>query len=191
MSIVTRTDRAGRERSRRGRHRVRLSRPGSWGGGPPARCCREQPYLAGRPTRRNVQLRPRRAAGVHVGRRQGRWKASPWERSSNCSVASCSTWARHRAWLAGDRLHVQTTATLDQALVCTGVQSDDPRAVAAFGQRITELAGRCRGVRCIGSPALCLAFVSRRRSCQCLPGGRLHLRVGCRRRLPVDHGGGR
>ena len=64
------------------------------------------------------------------------------------------------AWLAGDRLHVSTTATLDQALVCTGVQSDDPRAVAAFGQRITELAGRCRGVRCIGSPALCLAFVA-------------------------------
>lgn len=64
------------------------------------------------------------------------------------------------AWLAGDRLQVSTTATLDQALVCTGVQSDEPRAVADFGQRITELADRCRGVRCFGSPALCLAYVA-------------------------------
>ena len=64
------------------------------------------------------------------------------------------------AWLGDVRLQVSTTETLDQALVCTGVQSDDPRAVAAFGARITELAGRCRGVRCIGSPALCLAYVA-------------------------------
>jgi myo-inositol-1(or 4)-monophosphatase len=64
------------------------------------------------------------------------------------------------AWLGGDRLHVSATAMPEQALVCTGVQSDDPRAVAEFGQRITALAGRCRGVRCIGSPALCLAYVA-------------------------------
>jgi myo-inositol-1(or 4)-monophosphatase len=64
------------------------------------------------------------------------------------------------AWLADDRLQVSATTTLDQALVCTGVQSDDQRAVAAFGRRITGLASRCRGVRCIGSPALCLAYVA-------------------------------
>ena len=40
--------------------------------GGPRRRRREQPHLARRPARRHVQLRPRRAAGVHVGRRQGR-----------------------------------------------------------------------------------------------------------------------
>ena len=40
--------------------------------GGPRRRRREQPHLARRPTRRNVELRPRRAAGVHVGRRHGR-----------------------------------------------------------------------------------------------------------------------
>ena len=67
--------------------------------------------------------------------------------------------AAGRGW-PRDRLHVSTTATLDQALVCTGVQSDDEAAVAAFGRRIVELAGRCRAVRCLGSPALCLAYVA-------------------------------
>ena len=47
-----------------------------------------------------------------------------------------------------------------QALVCTGVQSDDPAAVAAFGRRIVDLSRHCRAVRCLGSPALCLAYVA-------------------------------
>ena len=64
------------------------------------------------------------------------------------------------AWLGGDRLQVSTTATLAQALVCTGVQSDSPTAVAEFGQRIVALVDRCRAVRCLGSPALCLAYVA-------------------------------
>ena len=65
------------------------------------------------------------------------------------------------AWLGDDNgCGSRRRETLEQALVCTGVQSDDPRAIAEFGQRITELAGRCRGVRCIGSPALCLAYVA-------------------------------
>jgi myo-inositol-1(or 4)-monophosphatase len=64
------------------------------------------------------------------------------------------------AWLAGEQLHVSTTATLGQALVCTGVQCDDPHATDAFGQRIVALVGRCRAVRCLGSPALCLAYIA-------------------------------
>jgi myo-inositol-1(or 4)-monophosphatase len=64
------------------------------------------------------------------------------------------------AWLGGRRLQVSTTATLAQALVCTGVQSDSPTAVGAFGQRIVALVDRCRAVRCLGSPALCLAYVA-------------------------------
>ncbi len=64
------------------------------------------------------------------------------------------------AWVGSDRLRVSATEALDQALVCTGVQSDDPAAISAFGQRIVELSSHCRAVRCLGSPALCLAYVA-------------------------------
>ena len=64
------------------------------------------------------------------------------------------------AWLGTERLQVSDTTTPARALVCTGVQSDDPAAVAAFGRRVVDLAGTCRGVRCLGSPALCLAYVA-------------------------------
>ena len=64
------------------------------------------------------------------------------------------------AWLGPDRLHVSATAALEHALVCTGVQSDDPEAVAAFGRRIVTLISQCRAVRSLGSPALCLAYVA-------------------------------
>ena len=65
------------------------------------------------------------------------------------------------AWLDVDtteRVGYRTSSV--QAIVCTGVQSDDPAAIAAFGQRIVELTGRCRAVRCLGSPAVCLAYVA-------------------------------
>jgi myo-inositol-1(or 4)-monophosphatase len=64
------------------------------------------------------------------------------------------------AWLESTRLSVSSTAQLGEAVVCTGVQSDDPAAIAAFGERIVELARRCRAVRCLGSPAVCLAYVA-------------------------------
>ena len=64
------------------------------------------------------------------------------------------------AWLGANRLEVSDTQLLEQALVCTGVQSDDGAAIAAFGQRIVELSSQCRAVRCLGSPALCLAYVA-------------------------------
>jgi myo-inositol-1(or 4)-monophosphatase len=64
------------------------------------------------------------------------------------------------AWLGAERLAVSSTAAVDEALVCTGVQSDVEAAVAAFGRRIVSLASHCRAVRCIGSPALCLAYVA-------------------------------
>ncbi len=64
------------------------------------------------------------------------------------------------AWLGRDRLHVSSTADVADALVCTGIQSDDLSALEAFGRRIVALSTICRGVRCVGSPALCLAYVA-------------------------------
>jgi myo-inositol-1(or 4)-monophosphatase len=64
------------------------------------------------------------------------------------------------AWLGNERLRVTKTADLARALVCTGVQSDDPEALALFGRRIVALMTHARGARCLGSPALCLAYVA-------------------------------
>jgi myo-inositol-1(or 4)-monophosphatase len=64
------------------------------------------------------------------------------------------------AWLGEQRLRVSTTDRLDRALVGTGAQTDDPEAIAAFGRRIVALFTHCRGVRCVGSPALSLAYVA-------------------------------
>ena len=64
------------------------------------------------------------------------------------------------AWLGDERLAVSAVASPGGALVCTGIQSDDPDAIAAFGRRIVALSRECRGVRCVGSPALCLAYVA-------------------------------
>jgi myo-inositol-1(or 4)-monophosphatase len=64
------------------------------------------------------------------------------------------------AWLGSERLSVSDTDSVARALVATGVQSDDPAAVAAFAERMVALMSRCRSVRCVGSPALCLAYVA-------------------------------
>ena len=64
------------------------------------------------------------------------------------------------AWLGGERLAVSSVDAPAAALVCTGIQSDDPEAIATFGRRIVALSRECRGVRCVGSPALCLAYVA-------------------------------
>jgi myo-inositol-1(or 4)-monophosphatase len=64
------------------------------------------------------------------------------------------------AWLGGQRLAVSATDALGRSLVCTGIQSDDADAIAAFGRRMVALCGECRAVRCVGSPALCLAYVA-------------------------------
>jgi myo-inositol-1(or 4)-monophosphatase len=64
------------------------------------------------------------------------------------------------AWLDGERLAVSHADSPAIALVCTGVQSDDPEVIAAFGRRVVALIRHCRAVRCVGSPALCLAYVA-------------------------------
>ena len=64
------------------------------------------------------------------------------------------------AWLGEQRLAVSSTDALSSALVATGIQSDDRSEVEAFGRRMVELMTTCRGVRCVGSPALCLAYVA-------------------------------
>jgi myo-inositol-1(or 4)-monophosphatase len=64
------------------------------------------------------------------------------------------------AWLAGERLAVSATSSIDDALVCTGVQSDSGDAVEDFGRRVVDLVSHCRAVRALGSPALCLAYIA-------------------------------
>ncbi len=64
------------------------------------------------------------------------------------------------AWLGDERLAVSDVATLDRAMVCTGIQADDREAIEAYGRRIVELNVHCRGVRGLGSPALCLAYIA-------------------------------
>jgi myo-inositol-1(or 4)-monophosphatase len=64
------------------------------------------------------------------------------------------------AWVNDEHLGVSSTPSLSSALVCTGVQSDDPGALEMFGRRVVALCTECRGVRCLGSPALCLAYVA-------------------------------
>ena len=60
----------------------------------------------------------------------------------------------------GERLEVSAADSLARALVCTGIQSDDPEQIEAFGRRIVALYSTARGARSLGSPALCLAYVA-------------------------------
>ena len=64
------------------------------------------------------------------------------------------------AWLGGARLAVSDVSALNRAMVCTGIQADDRDAIEAYGRRIVELNVHCRGVRGLGSPALCLAYIA-------------------------------
>jgi myo-inositol-1(or 4)-monophosphatase len=64
------------------------------------------------------------------------------------------------AWLGEERLSVSDVRSLDRAMVCTGIQADDREQIEAYGRRIVELNVQCRGVRGLGSPALCLAYVA-------------------------------
>jgi myo-inositol-1(or 4)-monophosphatase len=76
------------------------------------------------------------------------------------------TAARGRgAWLGSgpddrERLAVSSADSLARALVCTGIQSDDPAQIEAYGRRIVALYSSARGTRALGSPALCLAYVA-------------------------------
>ena len=62
--------------------------------------------------------------------------------------------------LAGERLTVKTNDSLERALVCTGLQSDDPAQIRAHANRIEALHLYSRGARSLGSPALCMAYVA-------------------------------
>ncbi|MGH9134464.1 MAG: inositol monophosphatase family protein [Ilumatobacteraceae bacterium] len=64
------------------------------------------------------------------------------------------------AWLGDRRLEVSSVDALAGALVCTGLQSDDPAQIEAYGKRIVALYSTARGTRALGSPALCLAYVA-------------------------------
>lgn len=69
-------------------------------------------------------------------------------------------WRGGGAWLGEQRLAVSPTASLDRAVVATGIQSDDAAQIAQYGRRVVALHERCRGVRALGSPAMCLAYVA-------------------------------
>jgi myo-inositol-1(or 4)-monophosphatase len=69
------------------------------------------------------------------------------------------------AWLhqpggSDRRLSVSATTDLGRALVCTGIQSTDPDALAAYVRRVLAIHTNTRGARGLGSPALCLAYVA-------------------------------
>lgn len=64
------------------------------------------------------------------------------------------------AWLGDERLSVSATPELAKALVCTGIQSTDPDALAAYVRRVLAIHTKTRGARGLGSPALCLAYVA-------------------------------
>jgi myo-inositol-1(or 4)-monophosphatase len=64
------------------------------------------------------------------------------------------------AVLGGERIQVSRTASLDQALVATGLQTSDPARIAAHAERVSRLHGSARGVRMPGSPALSLCHVA-------------------------------
>ena len=66
----------------------------------------------------------------------------------------------HHGANVGERLAVSSADSLARALVCTGLQSDDPEQIEAFGRRIVALYSTARGTRSLGSPALCLAYVA-------------------------------
>jgi myo-inositol-1(or 4)-monophosphatase len=64
------------------------------------------------------------------------------------------------AWLDGDPMSVSENASVERALVATGLQSDDPDQIRAHARRIEALHLHSRGARGFGSPALCLAYVA-------------------------------
>ena len=66
----------------------------------------------------------------------------------------------HHGEDGGERLEVSSADSLARALVCTGLQSDDPDQIEAYGRRIVALYSTARGARALGSPALCLAYVA-------------------------------
>ena len=84
------------------------------------------------------------------------------------------------AWLGDERLAVSATAALDQGLVCTGHPVGVCGRHRGFGRRMVSPATHCRGVRCIGSPALCLAYIAAGRIDAFLERD-ADVRVGCRR----------
>lgn len=64
------------------------------------------------------------------------------------------------AWLGDERLAVRDQPDLGRALICTGLQSDDPGEIAAHARRIEAMHRYSRGARQLGSPALCTAYVA-------------------------------
>jgi myo-inositol-1(or 4)-monophosphatase len=64
------------------------------------------------------------------------------------------------AWLGERRLTVSSNDSVARALICTGLQSDDPVAIEGHLARLRAMYTNGRGARQIGSPALCLAYIA-------------------------------
>ena len=148
----------GRARDRRALPRPRHPRRG----GPGATWPTVTLHVARRSARRHLQLRPRHPVRLHVGgrprcRRAGRWRhlrAVP--RRAVHSRARRRGLARRRA----ARRSRPPTVAARRAWCAPASSPRTPAAIDGFGRRMVALATRCRGVRCIGSPALCLAYVA-------------------------------
>jgi myo-inositol-1(or 4)-monophosphatase len=64
------------------------------------------------------------------------------------------------AFLNGKRLAVSSTSSVAKALVCTGLQSDEPEHIAGHLKRLNAMYTHGRGARQLGSPALCMAYIA-------------------------------
>lgn len=67
--------------------------------------------------------------------------------------------------LVGERgkptdLRMSDTTDIGNALICTGLQNDDPAIIAEYMQRMEQLYLHTRGVRCLGCPSFTLAFLA-------------------------------
>lgn len=60
----------------------------------------------------------------------------------------------------GVSFSVSETDSIDRSLVATGLQHDDPQRIAEYARRVERLHLHCRGVRGLGSPAMCMAYVA-------------------------------
>jgi myo-inositol-1(or 4)-monophosphatase len=64
------------------------------------------------------------------------------------------------AFMNGAPIAVSSSATVAKALVCTGLQSDDPDQIAGHVKRLHAMYTYGRGARLLGSPALCMAYIA-------------------------------
>jgi myo-inositol-1(or 4)-monophosphatase len=61
---------------------------------------------------------------------------------------------------AGTELAVSDTTDIRRAIICTGLQNDDPDIIHEYVLRVEQMHLHCRAVRSIGSPAFAMAYLA-------------------------------